>query len=111
MSTFVLIHGAWHGGWCWYKVTHRLQEKGHHVIAPDLHGLGIDKTPMANVSLNGWVEQVSQILDEQSEPVILVGHSRAGIVISQVAEERPEKVRNLIWLIYFCFTRIYIWNI
>ena len=101
MSTFVLVHGAWHGGWCWYKIAHRLQERGHHVMAPDLQGLGIDKTAIAKVSLNGWVEQISQILDEQPEPVNLVGHSRGGIIISQVAEMRPEKVSNLIYVTAF----------
>jgi pimeloyl-ACP methyl ester carboxylesterase len=101
MSTFILIHGSWHGAWCWYKVTHCLQEDGNQVIAPDLHGLGIDKTPMANVSLDSWVEQICQILDEQAEPATLVGHSRGGIIISQVAEKRPEKVSNLIYVTAF----------
>ena len=51
MSTFMLIHGAWHGAWCWYKVVPRLERLGHRVIAPDLAGLGRDKTPANRVSL------------------------------------------------------------
>jgi pimeloyl-ACP methyl ester carboxylesterase len=49
MSTFVLVHGAWHGAWCWYKVVPRLRQAGHEVIAPDLPSLGRDRTPVAEI--------------------------------------------------------------
>jgi pimeloyl-ACP methyl ester carboxylesterase len=58
MSTYVLVHGAWHGAWCWYKVASRLRRAGHTVIAPDLAGLGKDKTPIAEVSLERWTEDI-----------------------------------------------------
>jgi pimeloyl-ACP methyl ester carboxylesterase len=101
MSTFVLVHGAWHGGWCWYKVVPRLEKAGHTVLAPDLPSLGRDTTPLAGVSLDSWADFVCQILDAAHEPVILVGHSRGGIVISQAAERRPGKVKTLVYVSAF----------
>jgi len=101
MSTIVLIHGAWHGAWCWYKVIPPLEKAGHRVIAPDLPGLGTDRTPLASITLDTWVDTICRILDAEEEPVLLVGHSRGGIVISQVAERRPDKIRKLVYLTAF----------
>jgi pimeloyl-ACP methyl ester carboxylesterase len=101
MSTFVLVHGAWHGRWAWEKVVPLLEEAGHKVEAPDLRGHGDDKTPVPEVSLQSYADRVSEVLDGQSEPVILVGHSMGGIVISEVAERHPEKVRLLVYLAAF----------
>jgi pimeloyl-ACP methyl ester carboxylesterase len=101
MSTYVLVHGAWHGAWCWYKVASRLRRAGHTVIAPDLAGLGKDKTPIVEISLERWTKDISEIVDAAPEPVILVGHSRGGIVISQVAERRPDKLAVLVYLAAF----------
>jgi len=98
MSAYVLIHGAGHGGWCWHKVVARLRRAKQRATAPDLPSLGRDRTPIAQVSLQTWTESVCRALDAEPEPVILVGHSRAGAVISQAAEERPEKVRVLVYL-------------
>jgi len=101
MSTYLLIHGAWHGAWCWYKVAPRLETLGHKVIAPDLPSLGTDKTPLNRVSLPLWRDFVSAIIDAQPEPVILVGHSRGGIVLSEVAEHRPDRISTLVYLTAF----------
>jgi len=101
MATYVLIHGAWHGSWCWDKVVPLLQKKGHKVEAPDLPGHGKDKTPIREVSLQAYADRVCKILDAQSEPVILLGHSMGGIVISQTAEYRPEKIKTLVYLTAF----------
>lgn len=101
MSTYLLIHGSWHGGWCWYKVVPRLEKLGHRVLAPDLPSLGRDKTPVNRVSLRLWRDFVCDLIDAQPEPVILVGHSRGGIVISEVAEQRPDKIRTLVYLTAF----------
>jgi pimeloyl-ACP methyl ester carboxylesterase len=98
MSTFVLVHGAAHGGWCWYKVAAQLQSAGHTVLTPDLPGLGADRTPIAEVSLDSYTRRVCQVIEEQSEPVILVGHSLGGVVISQVAEELPFSIQSLVYL-------------
>lgn len=101
MSTYVLIHGSWHGGWCWYKIIPLLEQAGHTVIAPDLPSLGKDKTPSAGISLESWTKNILQILDAQPEPSIVVGHSRGGILISQAAEQRPDKVKKLVYLAAF----------
>ena len=101
MSTYVLIHGSWHGAWCWYKIIPLLQQAGHQVIALDLPGHGRDWTAPREVSLQRYVESVCKVLDAQAEPVILVGHSRGGIVISQTAEHRSDKIRTLVYLAAF----------
>ena len=98
MSTYVMVHGAWHGAWCWYKVVPLLQSAGHIVIAPDLPSLGRDRTPLGQVSLGTWVDHICHVVDTASEPVVLVGHSRGGIIISEVAERRPEKIALLVYL-------------
>jgi pimeloyl-ACP methyl ester carboxylesterase len=101
MSTFLLVHGAWHGAWCWYKLMPRLEKMGHTVLVPDLPSLGCDRTPVNRVSLAAWRDFVCDIVDRASEPVILVGHSRGGIVLSEVAEHRPERIRTLVYLTAF----------
>lgn len=98
MSTFVLVHGAWHGGWCWHKVAARLAAKGHRVDAPDFPGHGRDETPIAEVTLADIVARIRETLDRLPEPVVLVGHSYGGAVISQASELRPDKVRKLVYL-------------
>jgi pimeloyl-ACP methyl ester carboxylesterase len=101
MATFVLIHGAWHGAWCWDLVAERLRAGGHTVIAPDLPGLGQDRTPLDQVSLASWADVVAGLVRAAREPVVLVGHSRAGVVVSEVAERVPERVRVLVYLTAF----------
>lgn len=101
MGTYVLVHGAWHGAWCWYKVAARLQEAGHEVVALDLPGHGIDRTPIEHVTLQAYVRRVCETLEAQEDRVTLVGHSMAGSIISQVAEELPHKIRALVYLASF----------
>ena len=98
MSNFVLIHGGWHGAWCWYKMLPLLERAGHEVIAPDLPGLGKDVTPIDQISLDSWTNFVCQIVVAQPEPVVLVGHSRGGIVLSSVAEKCPSKIAQLVYV-------------
>ncbi len=98
MSTFVLIHGAFHGAWCWYKVVPLLEKQGHTVLDLDLPGHGRDKTPIASVSLQAYVDSVTKVLDAQRDPVILVGHSMGGGIITQVAEQRPDKIQTLVYV-------------
>lgn len=101
MATFILVHGAWHGGWCFEKITPLLQAGGHRVFAPDLPGHGEDHTPIAQVTLGRYVQALCDLIDTLDTQVILVGHSMGGIVISQVAEYRSEKIQKLIYLAAF----------
>ena len=101
MSTFVLVHGAWHGAWCWYKIVPRLRQAGHEVFAPDLPSLGRDRTPVAEISLDRWADSICKVVEAAVEPVILVGHSRGGIVISAVAERVPKRIGMLVYLTAF----------
>lgn len=98
MSTFVMVHGSWHGAWCWEEIIPMLEEAGHRVIALDLPGHGQDNTPMSEVNLKSYTDHLSNILDRESEKVILIGHSMAGLVISQTAEYLPEKIEKLVYL-------------
>ena len=98
MSTFVLIHGGWHGAWCWDKVARLLEQAGHEVVRFDLPGHGEDQTPASEVTLQGYTDRVVEALDARSEPVVLVGHSLGGVAISQAAEQRPEKIEKLVYL-------------
>jgi pimeloyl-ACP methyl ester carboxylesterase len=97
-KTFILIHGSWHSAWNWHKVTPLLEKEGHTVYAIDLPGMGRDKTPIEEVTFAGTVKMVCALIDSIEGKVILVGHSKNGIVISQVAEYRPDKIEKLIYL-------------
>jgi pimeloyl-ACP methyl ester carboxylesterase len=98
MSTFVLVHGAWHGAWCWKNVVCLLKEAGHDAFAPDLPGHGRDDTPIAQVTFGAYCNKVREIVEARSEPVILVGHSMGGRVVTHVSELRPDKIRAAVYL-------------
>ena len=103
MSTYVLIHGAFHGGWCWDKVVPLLEAAGHKVVAPDLPSHGRDDTPIAEVTLDTYARRACEVAAAQSEPVIsepviIVGHSMGGRVITQAAEYCPDNIETLVYL-------------
>lgn len=101
MSTFVLVHGAWHGAWAWYKIVSRLEAAGHDVHAPDLPAHGTDTTPIEEVSMESHVERICESVQSSAEPVVLVGHSMAGMIITQVAERYPDEIGELVYLSAF----------
>lgn len=101
LSTYVLVHGSWHAAWCWYKVVPLLQRAGHKVIAIDLASHGRDRTAPGDVTMQDYVDSICTVLDAEDEPVILVGHSRGGLAITQAAEERPDRIRTLVYLAAF----------
>ncbi|MGB5418594.1 alpha/beta hydrolase [Algibacter sp.] len=101
MNTYLLIHGAWHGAWCWDKVIPILEKQGHKVIAPDLPGHGKDKIPVKEVSLKAYTDYICEIIDSLEEQVILVGHSMGGLIMSQVAEYRSNKIEKLVYIAAF----------
>jgi pimeloyl-ACP methyl ester carboxylesterase len=101
MATYILVHGAWHGGWCWHRIVANLRRASHRVLAPDLKSLGVDRTPPGDVTLGTWTDQISALVRAQPDPVVLVGHSRGGIILSEVAERVPEHVRTLAYVTAF----------
>lgn len=103
MAGFVLIHGSWHGGWCFDEVADRLRAAGHRVIAPTLPGMGGDEAALRAVTLDGWaafaVEQCQALKRELGgAPVVLAGHSRGGLVVSQAAERDPQAMDALVYI-------------
>jgi pimeloyl-ACP methyl ester carboxylesterase len=99
MATFVLIHGSWHGGWCFDGIKATLEAAGHDVVAPDLPGMGGDADTLLAVTLDGWGEFAARLCRNAAQhPVILVGHSRGGIVISAAAEQAPDAVDALVYV-------------
>lgn len=104
--TILLIHGAWHGGWCWKHVTPLLENAGYTVYAPTLPGHGVPHAghgaahpfPIEKITLHTYTSAIGALLDTLDEPAILVGHSMGGMVLSQVAECWPEKVDQLIYV-------------
>jgi pimeloyl-ACP methyl ester carboxylesterase len=93
-STFVLVHGAWHGGWCWDRVAPVLRAAGHEVHAPTLTGLSERAHLLSpTVGLDTHTEDVVRLLDTLDlSGVVLVGHSYAGQVVTAVADRRPERI-------------------
>lgn len=98
MTTFIFVHGSWHAGWNWHKVIPLLEQAGHRGVAPDMPGHGRDRTPASGVSLERGVDAVLECADAEPDPVVLVAHSRNGILISQAAERRPARIAGLVYL-------------
>jgi pimeloyl-ACP methyl ester carboxylesterase len=98
MSTFVLVHGAYHGAWCWYRLRPELESRGHEVVTFDLPAHGIDESPYAEASMGGYVDRVWEALEDSEEPPVLVGHSMAGMLVTAAAERVPSKVDTLVYL-------------
>ncbi|HSV83272.1 MAG TPA: alpha/beta fold hydrolase [Ramlibacter sp.] len=99
-KTYVLVHGGFHGGWCWKEVAQRLRARGHTVYTPTLTGLGERSHLRAfEPTLETFIEDVAQVLRfEDLSGVILVGHSFAGSVVSALADRLPERLRHLVYL-------------
>ena len=97
---FVLVHGAWHGGWCWRDVAVVLRTAGHQVFTPTMTGLG-ERAHLLNaqVGLSTFIDDIAAvILSEELDNVVLVGHSFGGHVINGVADRMPQLLRQLIYL-------------
>ncbi|WP_052172448.1 alpha/beta fold hydrolase [Psychroserpens jangbogonensis] len=97
-KTFLLIHGAWEGAWSWEETSAYLEKNGHTVNAIDLPGHGDDTTPTSEINMALYSNRVKEELTKTEGQVILVGHSFGGFVISQVAEEMPEKIEKLVFV-------------
>ncbi len=128
-STFVFVHGAWFGGWCWSEVVRLLAQQGHNAVAVDLPGHGIsarfpaaylttpqspaslstEVSPLATITLRDYRDHVLRIINglvgKGSGPVILVGHSLGGVTLNAVAEAEPSLIRRLVYLTAFAPVR------
>jgi pimeloyl-ACP methyl ester carboxylesterase len=100
MTTFVLVHGAWHGGWCWSAVATRLRAAGHRVYTPTLTGLGERAHLFSGaINLTTHITDVVNVMDyEDLTDVVLCGHSYGGCVISGVAERAFDRIAALVFL-------------
>ena len=97
MSRFLLVHGAWHGAWCWERVLPRLQAHGHVVQAITLAGLAERAGELSPaIGLDDHVRDVVEALNDVGEPVVLVGHSYSGLVVRDAALQRPGKVSEVV---------------
>ena len=100
MSTFLLVHGAWHSGRCWDRVVPLLESAGHRVFAPSLTGFG-DKAHLLSpeVGLDTHIDDIAGLIEDNAlDEVVLVGHSYAGLVISSVANRLPQRIAHLVYL-------------
>lgn len=99
MATFVLVHGAWHGGWCWARVSPRLRDAGHEVFTPTMTGFGERSHQLSpDVGLEDNVTDIANVLLwEDLSDVILVAASYAGMVTTSVADRMPERISALVY--------------
>jgi pimeloyl-ACP methyl ester carboxylesterase len=99
-KTFVLVHGGWHGGWCWRRVADLLEKKGHKVFAPTMTGLG-ERSHLLDAKIN-LATHVTDIVNvvkwEGLSDIVLVGHSYGGLIISGVAEQMREAIGSIVFL-------------
>ena len=100
MATFVLVHGAWHGGWCYRDTAAALRAAGHTVFTPTHSGVGERSHQSAeNITLETHIRDVCGCIEwEELNDIVLVGHSYGGMVISGVADRMAERIRALVYL-------------
>ena len=100
MTTFVLVHGAWHGSWCWARVRRALVGLGHQVFTPTLSGVGERSHLLSrDIDLQVHVDDVANLIRwEELDDVVLCGHSYGGCVISGAADAVPERIAALVYL-------------
>ncbi len=99
-KTFVLVHGAWHGGWCWRRVADRLEGKGHKVFTPTMTGL-CERSHLLNKDINlaTHITDIVNVLKwEDLKDIVLVGHSYGGIIVSGVADQANDKIASIVFL-------------
>jgi hypothetical protein len=100
-STFVLVHGAWQASFVWDKVKASLEAEGNKVVLVELAGHGNDQTPVSEITFDGYIKQVTDVIDSLNVPVVLVGHSLGGAIVTQAACKIPKKIDKLIYVAGF----------
>ncbi len=93
---FVLLHGAWHGGWCWEGVKKELEKAGHTAEAPTMPGHH-PEDDRSGIRFEDYVNEIVRVLEPQPEPVVLVGHSSAGFLMQAAAPKAAEKISQMIF--------------
>lgn len=100
-NTYILLHGAWHASWCWKYITPLLQQAGHKVIEHDFAGHGKNQRTFDKINLKIYTKELINLIHAQNQPVILVAHSFAGVIASQVAEQIPDLIQKIIYIAAF----------
>jgi pimeloyl-ACP methyl ester carboxylesterase len=100
VKTFVLIHGAWHGGWCWRRVSDLLEKKGHKVFSPTLTGVGERSHLLSkDINLDTHITDIANVIKwEDLKDICLVVHSYAGFPGSGAIEQIGDRVSSIVWL-------------
>lgn len=98
---FLLIHGAWHGSWCWDKVASDLTKAGHTVLSPDLPGRNESDLSQKEITLNTHVSFLVKLIQDIPEKIVVVAHSFGGVIATQLANEIPDKISSLIYVCAF----------
>jgi len=101
MAGFLLVHGAWHGSWCWERLSTELRSRGHQVVAPDLPAHGNDRTPAWMTTLGLYAQRIRAAAGEFATPPIVVGHSMGGFAMTEAAARFPGTFAGLIYLCAF----------
>ncbi|HEY0822724.1 MAG TPA: alpha/beta hydrolase [Ramlibacter sp.] len=100
MANFVLVHGAWHGGWCWRRVVDALQAQGHRVFAPTLTGVG-ERAHLRSslITLETHIADVAGVIEaEELQDVVLAVHSYAGMIGTAIADRMPGRLKHLVYV-------------
>lgn len=98
MSSYILIHGAWHSSWCWQQVAELLSKQKHQVFTPDLPGHGANLKPHSNVKFQDYIDCILDYVNLCIEPPIVVGHSFAGMLLSQLAADYSDMFKQFVYV-------------
>ena len=100
MANFVLVHGAWHGGWCWRRVVEALQAQGHRAFAPTLTGVGERAHLLSSlITLETHIADVAGVIEaEELQDVVLAVHSYAGMIGTAIADRMPQRLKHLVYV-------------
>lgn len=101
MASFLLVHGSWHGAWCWERLVPLLESDGHEVTAIDLPAHGEDRSSPYLATLNSYGRRVAEAAGEFARQPFVVGHSMGGFAITQAAASRPDAFAGLVYLCAF----------
>src|SRR5229473_1138128 len=98
-ETFVLVHGAWHGAWCWGAVINQLEKLGATASAVDLPGHGMYRADRSKITLQSYIDSVAQFIELRDlKSVVLAGHSLSGLTIPGVAAKIPARIKRVVWV-------------